>query len=185
MLPGSAADLATPAFRNGDKIVKIDDVPIDNYADINAQLAQKADRKIDVTVLRTEQDGPGKPTGTGAAAGDPGRSATPCDALGLVMKMGPITAIQADSPAAAAGLAPGDVIEKIDGSTDFDPMTLPDQLRRRAGKTVELTIRRKDAKTSEIVPACSCASRRASSPPTSFPLTSRWKRRPWALPTAS
>ena len=52
VLPGSAADLAEPAFRNGDKIVQIDDAPIENYAQINAELARKADRKITVTVER-------------------------------------------------------------------------------------------------------------------------------------
>jgi regulator of sigma E protease len=149
-VPGSVAGLASPAFCNGDKIVKIDNVPIDNYADICVQLAQKADRKIDVTVARTEQDGDGK------SAGGVRQLTIPVDrshmhSLGLVMESGPITAIQVDSPAAKAGLAPGDQIEKVDGKADFDPMTLSNQLRRSVGKKIELTIRRKDANKSETV----------------------------------
>ena len=62
------------------------------------------------------------------------------------MKMGEITAIQAGSPAAAAGIKPGDRITQIDGGPVGDPMTLPDRLNRRAGKTVELTLERKGEK---------------------------------------
>jgi regulator of sigma E protease len=152
VLPGSVADLATPPFRNGDQIVKIDGTPIETYADIIAQLARKPDRKIDVTVLRTE------PKSSDPSAVLMRRLTIPVApnhvrSVGLVMPMGPILAIQANSPAAAAGLAPGDVLEKVDGRADLDPMTLPDQLRRLAGKTVELTIRRKGAKSSEVVRA--------------------------------
>ena len=46
VIPGSAADRAEPPFRNGDRIVRIDDVPIDNYGQIEAELARKADQKI-------------------------------------------------------------------------------------------------------------------------------------------
>ena len=59
--------------------------------------------------------------------------------LGLVMGMGEITAIQADSPAAKAGIRAGDQILDPDG----DPMTLPDRLLRQAGKTVKLEVKRK------------------------------------------
>jgi len=50
-------------FANGDAIVQIDDVPIDNYAQINRQLAQNTTRKIDVTVERSLRNADGKPTG--------------------------------------------------------------------------------------------------------------------------
>ena len=138
VLPGSAAARAKPAFRNGDKIVQIDDVPIDNYAQIDAELARKADRKIAVTVDADRARRRRQADGQDAAAGDPGRPAIPCGCLGLVMKMGPITAVQADSPAAAAGIMPGDVIEKIDGnagrrSDDAARPTPPP--RRKDGRT--------------------------------------------------
>jgi len=48
--------------------------------------------------------------------------------------------VQADSPALAAGIGPGDVILKVDGQPVGDPMTLPDRLNTAAGKTVQLTI---------------------------------------------
>ncbi len=59
------------------------------------------------------------------------------------MKMGEITALQADSPAAAAGVRPGDLIVKVDGKPVADPLKLPEQLNKAAGKIVNLTIQRK------------------------------------------
>ncbi len=55
--------------------------------------------------------------------------------VGLVMKMGEIAAIQADSPAAATGLLPGDVIRRVDGHPVADPMTLPAELNRARDNT--------------------------------------------------
>ena len=75
----------------------------------------------------------------------------PVRTLGLVMKMGPITAVQANSPAAAAGVRPGRHLVKVDGRPVDDPMRLPDQLARRAGKTVELTLERKGSKTPVVL----------------------------------
>lgn len=150
VLAGSVADLARPAFRNGDNVVEIDDVPIETYAQIHAQLAQEADRKVTVTV----EEGAGNRTG---AAGDATQRVSisvarnPMRALGLVMEMGPITAVQTDSPAAAAGITPGDMIAKIDGEDVADPMVIPDRLRRRAGETIQLTIRRKSSNTTEVL----------------------------------
>ena len=89
-------------------------------------------------------------------------AANPMRHVGLVMKMGPIAAIQADSPAAAAGILPGDVIRKVDGRPVADPMTLPDRTRppRRARRS-NLTIERKGVEGAGDQFRCSCASRRA------------------------
>ena len=56
--------------------------------------------------------------------------------LGLRMTMGRLTAVQAHSPAAAAGIEPGGRVVRPDG----DPMTLPGRLDRLAGQQVELAI---------------------------------------------
>ena len=69
------------------------------------------------------------------------------------MTMGPITAIQVGSPAAAAGLKVGDTIVAVDGhslaaaeagESGWTPDTLPELMRQAAvaGKTVELTVLR-------------------------------------------
>ena len=148
--PGSVADLADPPFRNGDRIVQIDDVPIDNYAQINTELARKPDQQIVVTVERSEKDADGKPTGKTEHIAIP-VARNPMRILGLVMKIGEVTAVQADSPAAAAGIMPGDLIRKVNGNPVADPMTLPARLNAAAGESVELTIQRETSKTPLVV----------------------------------
>ncbi len=143
---GSAAARATPAFENGDKIVQIDDVPITSYSQINEIFARKVDQKITVVVERRgpksesnkESDKDKKEQRVSITVEpDPMRN------LGLVMTMGPVTAIQENSPAAAAKIQPGDlVLEPAD-----DPMRLPDRLRRQAGKDVDLKLQREKEKS--------------------------------------
>lgn len=147
VLPGSAADRAEPPLHSHDKIVQIDDKPIDNYAQISIELAQKVDVPIKVTVERDVLDAEGKPTGktdrvTSVVPPNPMRD------LGVVMVMGEVSAIQNDSPAAGAGIVPNDKIQDPAG----DPMLLPDWLRRRAGKTEVLTVQHKDAESSVPIP---------------------------------
>ena len=62
--------------------------------------------------------------------------------FGLVMEMGPIAAVQADSPAAKAGIQAGDLLKTVDGKPVADPMKLPDELHKRAGAEVTLGLER-------------------------------------------
>jgi len=141
--PGSAAARAKPPFELGDKIVRIDKTPIGSYRDLHACLALHGDKTLAVTVQRAAQGDAGR-----RASAGPAKELTievppnPMYRLGLVMELGEISAVQADSPAATAGIIAGDRIVKIDGQPPGDPMTLPDRLRRRAGDTVTLTIER-------------------------------------------
>lgn len=135
VIPGSAAARAEPPFRNGDRIVQIDETPITDYGQIVAELARKADKKITVVVERLRQGEDGK------TLGEPERVAiavepNPMRHLGLSMKMGRVTAIQANSPAASTNIHRGDIITSPSG----DPMMLPETLRRTAGTPVEMTL---------------------------------------------
>ena len=91
VLPGSVADLTKPAFLTGDRIVQIDDVPIENHAQIAVELMRRANQNLAITVERpTEEADRG-------ALGDTRRltiqvAPNPMRTLGLVMKMGEITA---------------------------------------------------------------------------------------------
>jgi regulator of sigma E protease len=72
---------------------------------------------------------------------------------GLVMTAGPIKAVQDDSPAAAAGLKPGDLMVAIDGEPVGDPLALDQRLRGMAGSKVRLTLDRAGAAVDvELVP---------------------------------
>lgn len=147
VLPGSAADRAEPPLKNGDRIVQIDDTPIDSFAQISTELARKVDVPIRLTIEREELNSKGEPTGTKrriVSVVPP----NPMRHLGVVMMMGEVTAIQKDSPAVGAGIVPGD---KIDNPAN-DPMRLPDWLRDKAGETVNLTVQHKDAESSVPVP---------------------------------
>lgn len=137
--PGTPAALATPALASGDRIVEIDGRPIANSSDMEKAEALNADKVMKVTVERST--GRDKPAERIAVAVPP----RPMRTLGLVMNLGEITAIQANSPAAKAGLQPGDQIMLIDGQDPGDPLTLPDRLPP-AGDVATLTVTRKGAK---------------------------------------
>jgi regulator of sigma E protease len=141
--PGSAAARATPKFEGGDRIVRVGDVPISSYAGLTEQLALHQDDTLRVTVERPET----RPVGRPPSKEDvypPGTEQvvitlppSPLRSLGLVMRMGPVTAVQDDSPAAQKGVMAGDLLRRIDGRDVGDPLTLPERIyqlsqRRRA-----------------------------------------------------
>ena len=161
VFPGSQAALTNPGFRPADRIIRINDQSITDYAQIHSQLALHPEEPLRVTVVReTEQaDGEAKATEeiTMEVAPEPMRW------LGLVMQMGPIHAIQDHSPAANAAepaFRLGDrIVSVVDDQGyrwDDDPMTLPDQLRRLAessgpGHQITVTVSRKVAGEAEPV----------------------------------
>jgi regulator of sigma E protease len=53
---------------------------------------------------------------------------SPLKSLGLVMQMGPVTAVQDGSPAAHKGVIAGDLLRRIDGRDVGDPLTLPERI---------------------------------------------------------
>jgi regulator of sigma E protease len=69
-------------------------------------------------------------------------AAQPMYRLGLVMSLGPITAVQKDSPADVAGIQAGDKLLAIDGEPIGDPLTLGHRLATRAGETVQVRLER-------------------------------------------
>ncbi len=137
---GATPAAAVGAFEEGDTITAIGDVPVKTYAEIDAQLVLHAAEPLAFTVERK--------TGGSMQKGDEVKllqvkvPPRPMRTLGLVMTMGEITAIQDGSPAALAGLRPGDRIESIDDAVPGDPLRLPDELRHRGGETVTLVVSR-------------------------------------------
>ena len=76
----------------------------------------------------------------------------PVRQFGVVMQMGPVTAIQETDPPAKAGIKPGDLLTKVDGQAIADPMRLSDVLCVKAGHPVTFTIERKgESKPLELV----------------------------------
>lgn len=134
--PGTRAAEAKPPLMSGDRIVEIDGRPIANPGDIEAAAVLNPNKPMSVTVERTLPD-----------ATQPERIKTtiapqPMETLGMIMEMGEVTAVQADSPAAKAGLKAGDFIVKIDDREPRNPLRLLNG-DYKAGDTITVTITRK------------------------------------------
>jgi regulator of sigma E protease len=131
-----AAALATPALEGGDTIRAVDGTPVKTYADLLALLTAKADSAVTLTVDRPAADGgKGAPATVSIELPAQRRLVT-----GMVMTPLPIKAVQDDSPAAAAGIRPGERLTAIDGQPLGDPFTLDDRLRSRVGETISATL---------------------------------------------
>jgi len=131
-------------FKGGDRITAVDGQSVATYADLAALWNKLQDKSVKVTIERK------KAVDDKTNAAEDAATETlefevaprPTRTLGLVMKMGKITAVQPDSPAAKEDLRAGDAITAIDGQPIEDPMRLPDLLRRKAGETITLSITR-------------------------------------------
>jgi len=157
LLDHTPAAAATPAFAGGDEVVAVNGQPVKNFAEYNAILLKNADKPITLTVLRGAKRPVGRPEAepTGGEKIDVVVGSQKERTIGLVMQMSKIAAVQEGSPAAEAGLKPGDFIERIvvAGEGDEaepltrDPLALPEVLRKLGdeGKEVLVTVRRGDA----------------------------------------
>lgn len=96
----------------------------------------------------------------------------------------PISSIQANSPASKAGFQVGDLIVKVDGSSDFDPMRLPEICFDRAGQTMTFVVERPGSTNGskevaiEVVPERTPYGLEFSRRP-------RWTSLDWGLPIRS
>jgi regulator of sigma E protease len=145
-LPESPA--AAAGFQGEDRIIAVKlpgqekPTEVSTFAELHEILVRHPEKSLEVIVER----GGKKPE-------DAKRQVTltlspmPMKDLGLVMKLGKILAVQPQSPAAEAGIKPGDEIVRItgDGPEDVlsnDPLYMAELLRRRAGKTVTVLVMR-------------------------------------------
>lgn len=150
---------APPSFHGNDEIVRVNDVAVSNYRGLAEQLAHHPDELLRVTVRRTQgvnEDSSDESTLTKQpeAAEELTFDVKPqhMRRFGMVMEMGPIDAIQPDSPAEKAGLKVGDIILAVDGQSisnpktldDWDPVTFSDRMRLAAvaGRSVALKVSR-------------------------------------------
>jgi regulator of sigma E protease len=147
VLAGAAAR-AQPPLLARDAIKAVDGQAVDGYAALLAALARAESRPVTLTIERSA--GPQAPAETVAVELPPQRRLQ----TGMAMTPLPIKDVQEGSPAAAAGILPGDRLLAIDGGEVGDPLTLDDRLRRLAGTVVTLTIGREAAadRTVEVRP---------------------------------
>lgn len=180
-VPGTAAAQTNPPLMPGDQIVGLNGSPITNYAELRRALARSADQPIELRIRRAmhENQPPEtqRPTKNSAPKSSPPVGSEqasdvataggetefvvqvapqPIRRLGLILEMGPITAIQDDSPAQRVGLLPGDILTTVDGQPVGDPLTLPERLRKQAqlqpGSPVRLGVLRQGRPIEFAVP---------------------------------
>ena len=148
---GHPADRAVPPFQSGDVIKQINGVDVNSTIDLFHVLLRDANLVTEFVVERpapsssgTRDDTkPKSPPQTVHIQVDP----NPDRRTGILIKWGKILFVQDDSPAATAGLKPGDQIVAINGETRGDLLTLDYRLIQMAksDQTVELEIFRGDS----------------------------------------
>jgi regulator of sigma E protease len=159
--PAGAAAKEKRGFQRGDQIVALNGVEVTTYAELVRELLKSAAQPVTYTVIRGGKPPVRDPFGElrGGERVDVKLDPNPRETLGIVVAMGPVAAVQKDSPAEAAGLKPGDRIVAIDGApvaqvaadrvvsegTAIDPLTIDDLLGAKAlaGESATLTVARR------------------------------------------
>ncbi|HEY3391713.1 MAG TPA: PDZ domain-containing protein, partial [Lacipirellulaceae bacterium] len=153
-------------FRSGDEVIRVGDEPVKSYREFASQLAANPDKPLQITIRRppakAEDAGETSEAASSAQELTFEVPAQPMNRFGLVMNMGPVSAIQKGSPAESAGFEKGDQIEVVDGkpiasraadqpADSWDSMTLPDYARRAAAESreIEFTVTRPHNQASE------------------------------------
>ncbi len=149
--PESAAANAKGPFLPGDRIIQINGHPIGSYGQLQSSLVAHGADELTVTVARSRNAGAQVATQGETENVQVTVPTSPVKQFGLIMEMGPISAVQTQSPAAEAGIQAGDLLKTIDGKAVADPMRLPEELHSaflhgRAGAEIELGLER-DGKT--------------------------------------
>ena len=150
--PGGAASKASTPILPGDAFAEVDGVKIENGIDLTRELSRNFDKTIEVVMERTDDEGNTTRINT----------SIPTNKMmdtGIVFEIGPIEAVQVNSPAEKAGLKKGDRIVSIDGKPVGDPFALATRMTivARTGKPVPFEIERgesgnEEKKTIQVLP---------------------------------
>ncbi|MEI7781896.1 MAG: site-2 protease family protein, partial [Planctomycetota bacterium] len=125
----------------------VNGTPIKTYAELIAVLVQQPDKPATLSIDRQPQSADRKVVAAAGTAETVAVEIPPqlLRSTGMTMTALPVKAVQDGSPAAAAGIEPGDRLLAIAGDPVGDPLTLDERLRKQAGETVKLTFSRDGA----------------------------------------
>ena len=146
-LPGAAAE-AQPPCAAGDTIRAVNGEAVDSYAKLIAALVRTPSEPVSLTVQRSVDTTDARSDLEIVLPPQPRRT------LGIVMNAGAVQAVQAGSPAAAAGFRPGDRLVSFNGQPIEDVLALDAQLRHAVGEPVNIEVARDGAEpaTLAVVP---------------------------------
>jgi regulator of sigma E protease len=166
LMPGLPVDEGSPAEATGKfvtpcndfeladvsqyRVVSVNGQPIKNHAEyVHAEIVNQ-DKPLRVTLEKGRSP---KFQGelAGAEAFEIELAPTPMRHLGLTMTLGPIAALQDNSPAKEAGFKVGDQLVSIADKPVTDPLALPDLLRAMAGQSVDIVVKRTQGANAEDV----------------------------------
>jgi regulator of sigma E protease len=133
-------------FRPGDRVIALGPAggAAESVGDIQAfyrAVSRLRDDPVEMTVERSAKSGPT------AQAGKPERltRTLPPDRFvdfGARLEVQPVAAVRGGSPAERAGFKKGDLIVRVNGRDDFDPMRLPTECYDSAGKPMTFEVQR-------------------------------------------
>ena len=135
--PAAAAD---PPLKPKDRVVAVNDVPVETEIDLRGALFRFSDQQVEFRVERKSGSGDDETIDTFVTKID----VYPQKVVGFGTAWGPIKALKFNSPATDAGLKIGDEIVGIDGGPRGDMLTLNNRMIDLAknGKTAVLQVRR-------------------------------------------
>lgn len=141
IIPYSAAAKANPPFEDGDVIMAVNGIPVEYGAMMRRLIAAQSDQPVEIEVARLGQANLSKlsdETPRIKITVPPRKRKM----VGLHMEYLPIVAVQENSPAAEAGLKPGEKIVELNGKPIVDPITFRELLREfiGTGQAVQLTL---------------------------------------------
>jgi len=122
-----------------DIVTKVNGAPVANHVAWEKLLRDNRGQPITITVARAAKDQPAGDTAVKTEELTFELLPEKKRFLGAIMTLGPVVAVQPDSPAAQAGINVGDRLTQIDGQPIGDPQRLEERLRALAGKPVKLT----------------------------------------------
>jgi regulator of sigma E protease len=161
-------------LKDFDRIIEAGGQKITSGADLMTVFAQKPLGELAVKVERRERDKFGKLVKESTKAPevfDAVVQPKPMREFGLNMKMGPISAVQKNSPAEKADLQVGDVIVEVNGQPIGDPLSLSQRVTPTSSEAepVTLVVERKDRQGQMVKHTVSVRPQQPSQSPTQMP----------------